>query len=236
MIQGYIITADHEKARAENVQSLLKQLPGIKKAKAIYPDLDRVPFCDQILLKSRARSGRPFMKGEMGVLLSNRRIWMEIQHHSQEQEHFLILESDSHLNDPAFLKEKFQELTQGVDLFFWGAWLGHMVLQKSTRKKLESGYQVGTPLLRSVSGAYGYSLNKKAAKHLLERTGKMMYEVDEFKRYIDPDLLKLGGISPELISQGPGESLIDKENQAARINRTWIKLLTVRNKIIAHFS
>lgn len=236
MIQGFIITADHEKARTENVQSLLKQLPGMKKARAIYPDLDRVPFCDQLLSQSQSRSGRPFMKGELGVLLSNRRIWMELQQHNQEQEHFLILESDSHLNDPIFLQEKFQELTQGVDLFFWGAWLGHMVLQKSTRKKLVPGYQVGAPLLRSVSGAYGYSLNKKAAKHLLERTGKMLHEVDEFKRYIDPHYLKLGGISPELISQGPGESTIDQENQAARINRTWIKLLTVRNKIIAHFS
>ena len=63
-----------------------------------------------------------------------------------------------------------------------------------------------------------------------------MHEVDEFKRYIDPSYLRLGGISPELISQGPGESLIDKENKAARINWAWIKLLTVRNKLIAHFS
>ena len=236
MIRGYIITAAHETSRAAKVQLLMQQLPGLQKADAIYPLRDRVPFCNRILSKSRNRSGRAFMAGELGVLLSNRRIWMEIQHHPDEQEHFLILESDSHLNNPEFLRAKFHALTQGVDLFFWGAWLGHMVLLKSTRQKMEDGYTVGTPFLRSVSGAYGYSLNKKAAKHLLERTGKFMHEVDEFKRYIDPNYLKLGGVSPELISQSPGDSLIDLHDKAGRINWAWIQLLTVRNKILAHFS
>ena len=138
MIRGYVITSDHEKKRAANVQSLLTQLPGLKKAAAVYPSMDHVPFRDTILSKSRARSGRPFMEGELGILLSNRRIWMEIQHHADEQEHFLILESDSQLNQPSLLRDKFHELTQGVDLFFWGAWLGHMVLLKSSRKKIST--------------------------------------------------------------------------------------------------
>lgn len=236
MLRGYVIHASHEQHRQQNVEELLRQVPNLRIAPAIYPSRDKVPFVQAILSKARNRRGRPFMQGELGVLLSNRRIWMEIQHHPHSEDHFLILESDSHLNDAALLLQEFDHLTKDYDLFFWGAWLGHMVLQKSTRQPLTDKYMTGIPFLRSVSGAYGYSLNKKAAMHLLEKTGKLLYPVDEFKRYIDPAYLRIGGVTPELISQGPGESMIDAGNKAGRINKAWIKLLTIRNKIIAHFS
>ena len=236
MIRGYVIHASHEQHRQQNVNELLRQLPELRIVPAIYPSLQKVPFAKVILSKARNRRGRPFMQGELGVLLSNRRIWREIQHHPNEEDHFLIVESDSHLNEVALLRQEFDRLTKDYDLFFWGAWLGHMVLQRSTRQQLSGKYVTGVPFLRSVSGAYGYSLNKKAAIHLLAKTGKLLYPVDEFKRYIDPAYLRVGGVTPELISQGPGESMIDAGNKAGRINKAWIKLLTIRNKIIAHFS
>ena len=236
MLRGYVIYAPHEQLRTDNVNELLRQLPGLAPASAIYPSREKVPFANKLLATARNRNGRPFMPGELGVLLSNRRIWMQIQHHAKEEDHFLILESDSCLKDAPLLKREFDRVTHDYDLFFWGAWLGHMVLEKSTRQPLTDQYSIGTPFLRSVSGAYGYSLNKKAAIHLLERTGKLLHPVDEFKRYIDPSYLRVGGVVPELISQGPGESMIDAGNKAGRINKAWIKLLTIRNKIIAYFS
>ena len=236
MLQGYVITSPREKARANNVELLLTQLPSIKKATAIYPAYDHVPFAEKILSTSRARSGRAFLPGELGVLLSNRRIWMQIQHHPNEEEHFLILESDSHLNNKELLVQEFDKVTKGYDLFFWGAWFGHMVLKRSSRKKLAAEYETGTPYMRSVSCAHGYSLNKKAARYLLKRTGKFIHPVDEFKRYMEPGYLRVGGVIPELISQGVEESMIDAGNRMGRTNMAWIKLLTIRNKIIAHFS
>ncbi len=138
MIRGYVITADHETARAANVQRLLTQLPQLKSAKAIYPEKDRVPFSKSILAKAINRKGNPFLPGELGVLLSNRRIWMEIRVKQNQDEHFLILESDSEIRHLGLLQKEFKRLTCSYDLFFWGAWLGNMTLKKSTCTKVET--------------------------------------------------------------------------------------------------
>jgi GR25 family glycosyltransferase involved in LPS biosynthesis len=236
MLRGFVITSPREEARAANVNLILRQLPSVKMTSAIYPAFEKVPLAQKILATSRARSGRTFLPGELGILLTNRRIWMEIQHHSNEDEHFLIMESDSQLNNTELLVKEFENVTKRYDLFFWGAWFGHMVLQRSTRQKLSATYEIGTPYMRSVSCAHGYSINKRAAKHLLERTGKFIHPVDEFKRYVEPGFLRVGGVTPELISQNSMESFIDAGNHVGRTNMSWIKLLTVRNKIIAHFS
>jgi GR25 family glycosyltransferase involved in LPS biosynthesis len=237
MLRGYVITSELETQRAPFVKELMEQLPGIQQAKAIYPTQEHVPFLNRLKENARTRFFRPFMDGEIGILLSNRRIWKEIvRTNGPEQEHFLILESDSVVNDPAVLKQLFHATTQEYDLFFWGAWHGYMRLLKSSKRSISEKYVIGTPLMRSVSCAHGYSINRKAARHLLERTGKLRYQVDEFKRYIDATYLKVGGISPELISQRVTDSLIDPGNKAGRTNWTWIRLLDIRNRLICYFS
>lgn len=236
MIRGYVITADHETARAANVQQLLAQLPQLKRATAIYPSKDRVPFVKTILAKAINRKGNPFLPGELGVLLSNRRIWMEIRAQQNPEDHFLILESDSEIRQLDLLQKEFEHLTRFYDLFFWGAWLGNMTLKKSTCTKVDVLHRAGSPVLSSISGAYGYSLNKKAADHLLKKTGKLYLPVDEFKRYIDASYLRIGGIVPEVIAQGPGDSTIEPSDYKGRINWALIKLLRMRNQLIAQFS
>jgi len=236
VIRGYVITAAHEAARTDNVQQLLTQLPLLQKATAVYPAIDRVPFAKNILAKARNRKGNPFLPGELGVLLSNRRIWMEIRAQNNPEEHFLILESDSQIQELELLQNNFVSLTRAYDIFFWGAWLGNLSLKKSTCIAIDALHRAGEPVLSSVSGAYGYSLNKKAADHLLKKTGKLHLPVDEFKRYIDTSYLRLGGIVPELIAQGPGQSTIDPLDHQGRINWTLIKLLRLRNQLMAHFS
>lgn len=237
MIRGFVITSERETQRAPFVQEMLKQLPGLKRATAIYPAYERVPFLNKLKANARTRFFRPFLDGEVGILLSNRRIWREIvQTPGPEEEHFLILESDSIIKDPALLQNQFEKCTNKVDLFFWGAWHGYMRLLKSSVKPINATYKVGEPLMRSVSCAHGYSVNRKAARHLLKRTGKLRYQVDEFKRYIDPAFIKVGGMSPELISQRTSPSFIDPTNQAKRTNWTWIRLLDIRNRLICYFS
>ncbi|NBX12006.1 MAG: hypothetical protein EBR19_07370, partial [Chitinophagaceae bacterium] len=150
MIRGYVITADHEKARAANVQHLLTQLPGLKKTPAIYPEVDHVPFAKQILAAAKHRRGNPFLPGELGVLLSNRRIWMDIRATATTDEHFLIVESDSQVQQLEVLQKEFATLTARYDLFFWGAWLGNMVLKRSARIRVDATHYAGTPFLPSV--------------------------------------------------------------------------------------
>lgn len=237
MLKGFIITADHEEKRAAHVQTLLTQLPGLKKEKAIYPSLEKIPFLDKIKENALQRYGAHFLEGEIGILLSNRRIWRQIVNiKGSEQEHFLILESDSQLNNLQVLVESFASATAEYDLFFWGAWLGHMRLLKSSTITLENNFKIGTPYMPSVSGAYGYSINKKAARYLLQQTGQLHYPVDEFKRYVQKGDLRIGGLTPELISQAPGVSTIDPLNKKYRTKYWWIQLLDTRNRIIAYFS
>jgi len=236
VIRGFVITAEHETARAANVQHLLTQLPLLNKAKAIYPAKERVPFASSILAKAINRKGNPFLPGELGVLLSNRRIWMEIRAQQNREEHFLILESDGQIQELSLLQKNFASLTSAYDIFFWGAWLGNMTLKKSSCVAVGESHHAGVPVLSSISGAYGYSINKKAADHLLKKTGKLHLPVDEFKRYIDTSYLRVGGIVPEVIAQGPGQSTIEPLDYKGRINWALIKLLRIRNQLLGYFS
>ncbi len=237
MLQGFVITADHEEKRASHVQELLKELPGLKKAKAIYPSREKIPFLKQIKEKARQRYQTDFLDGEIGILLSNRCIWRKIAtHKGDEQEHFLILESDSQINNYYILSTQFGAAAKSYDLFFWGGWHGYMRLLRSTEQDIGDGYRIGTPLMRSVSCAHGYSINRKAARYLLQQTGKLRYPVDEFKRYVQKGALRVGGVSSELISQVVSESTIDPFNKKQRTKYWWIRLLDIRNRTICYFS
>lgn len=237
MLKGFLITSEYEKDRASNVESLLSQLPGIKKEKAIYPAYERVPFLNKIKEGARRRYQTELLDGEIGILLSNRRVWMQIANsHGPDEEHFLILESDSQISHLKLLVDHYNSVTANYDLFFWGAWLGYMRLLRSSTKPLDKRFLVGVPYMPSVCSAYGYSINRKAARHLLKQTGTLRYPVDEFKRYITKGYVRVGGVSPEIVSHASMGSTIDPANNKARTNFMWMKLLDIRNRIICYFS
>ena len=237
LIQGFIITASHEKNRLANVQQLQLQLPGIQLIEAIYPSKQKVPFIQRLVKKSEERTGRALNFGEIGVLLSNRKIWHIITKTDvPDATSFLILESDSVLNDPDVLKKKFNLLTAQYDLFFWGGWMGHIQLLRSTRKKLTSSFNYGTPYIKTICSGYGYSINKKTAKYLLQQTKQIAYPVDEFKKYINPNLLKIGAVVPELIAQGIGDSTIGHNGLSPVKEKIWFLLLDIRNYFICLFN
>lgn len=198
---SYVITSIHETERIPFVEQIKSALPNVKQIEAIYPSSTRVPFLKKLQLKSKERGGRALTAGEIGLILTSRMIWRDILQKAQnDQDHFLILESDSNINNIEILVSKFQALTRDYDLFLWGSWQGHLRLLRSKRKRLDEKYTYGEAFMRSISGTYGYSLNRKAAATLLQLTGKIAYPVDEFKRYVAPGTLHFGGIVPEVIS------------------------------------
>jgi hypothetical protein len=145
------------------------------------------------------------------------------------EEHFLVLESDSRIMKPEHLKA---ETAEKYDLFFWGAWNGYASLKRSTRKN-----GVGEPLIKSVYGAYGYSLNAKAARYLLENTSRVAYPVDMYKRYVDPSEISLGAIVPEVISTWrTSDSMIRQESRRHLLTAELIRMIFYcRNTIQSYF-
>jgi GR25 family glycosyltransferase involved in LPS biosynthesis len=197
-LRSFIISAVAETARAANINQLRNQLPDTIMVEAIYPSTTKVPFLEKLINLSKTRTGKALLPAEIGCLLSHRNVWQKIiQMDIADAEHCLILESDSAINDIELLKKFFSKdkfdsrstnkitnnytdinidgALQLVDLFFFGAWLGHMKLFRSSTKQLNNRYSIGEPFIKTAYCTYGYSINKKAAAYLLQQTKKIVY-------------------------------------------------------------
>lgn len=235
-IKGFLITSQIELERIGQVQNLTRQLPQLTEVEAIYPTHQKIPFHQQLINLSFKRTGHALSDGELGCLLSHRKVWQMIVAQKNEPEQmFLVLESDSSIVSPDLLMHQFEAMSKKFDLFFWGAWEGHMKLCRSTVHANKDGFVYGKPLLKSVYCTYGYSLNKRAAQLLLERTKKIAYPVDQFKKMIIEDELRMGGVNPEVISTiGQRQSYIQQNRNQFKEFFWWI-LLDFKNSIICYF-
>lgn len=233
-IKGFIITASHEIERRKNVSLLQSQLPAIELVEAIYPSKEKIPFLKQLQLLSKERTGIQLNPGEIGIILSNRKVWQRILAIAKnEKEMFLILESDSIINDLKVLQQSFQKIASEFDLFFFGAWLGHVKLLRSKKKQLTDKYQYGEPFIKTISGGYGYALNKTTANILLKKTKKIAHPVDEFKRYMSFENIKIGAVTPELISHANYTTTIGHKGNKF-LKKCWVFLLDIRNEVISN--
>ena len=232
-MKAFLIYAESEAHRKDHIAKLMAEAPfDVEKVEAIYPDRQHVPFRDALLRLSKARTGKALLMGELGCLLSHRRVWTKILSEAKnDKDHFLVFESDSMITHPLFLKNNFAALTGESDMFFWGAWEGHMKLFKSSRKTVEEDFSVGIPFIKTAYCTYGYSLNKKAASLLLKRTNKISHPVDQFKYFFKQDELRLGGVLPEVIKGNQITSTIrEKENQFFK--KAFLALLDLKNNVI----
>lgn len=201
---------------------------------AIYPNNIHVPYLHQLMLKSNERTGKPLMIGEIGCLLSHRKIWRLIAKESDPTKHFLILESDSIIRDPDYLNQQFYIAEANFDMFFWGSWEGHTKLFRSTKFQQERKYSIGTAFIKTTYCTYGYSLNVRAAKLLLKSTSNISYPVDQFKRFISQDALRIGAVLPEVVSGNTlGSTIRGKRNRW--VNNMFLLILDIKNHIICYF-
>lgn len=235
-MKAYLISSPHEISRTQNIDQLKKMCPyPIKVIEAVYPSSTRVPFAARLIAASKQRMGRALMTGELGCLLSHRKAWQQLLRDlDNDSEHALIFESDSKLMDPDALKDMVAIHTPQYDLFFWGAWEGHMKLFRSSVQQVSATYRVGEPFIKTVYCSYGYSLNRAAAQLLLKRTAKISYPVDQFKRFFKQKELRLGGIVPEvIIGNTIGSTIRGKEN--ILLKKIFLASLDVKNAIICRF-
>lgn len=190
----------YEPEREKNILLLQKIFGDIHLVEAVYPGYQRVPFQERIFNLAGERTGHRLNAGELGCLLSHRKIWAEIKAVATDpKEGFLILESDSLIKDIDLLTGRFPAVHDQYDLFFWGAFDNRMKLLKSTCMTVSVDYQIGVPFVKSLYCTYGYSINKKAAEFLLRDTCKVNYPCDHWKRRLIKSGLSTGGIQPCII-------------------------------------
>ncbi len=236
MMPSFVITAPHETDRLSNLALLQQQLTGLIFIDAVYPSRQHIPFLIRLQELSLKRTGWKLQAGEIGVLLSNRKIWRHILQHAPDDDTlYLILESDSVIQDLDMLQTLYPTLQGSYDLFFWGAWSGHMQLERSTKRKLHKGYTFGKPYIKTVYGAYGYSINRKAARYLLKQTATISHPVDQYKYFIKEGEIRLGGILPEVITHLHLKSTIEHPEMAVWRRTVWLKLLDIKNAVICFF-
>ena len=236
-IPAYILYGQNEYARQAQVDLIKQALPHAVLVDPIFPSRQKVPFIKDLIQNALNRSGYQLMPSEIGVFMSHRSIWKKILQEGRQDQHFLVLESDSKINAIHLIKQTMPTVEKSYDLFFWGAWNNHVSIKRSKSVSINSKYRIGTPLIRSIYGAYGYSLNVKAAKHLLAQSRKINYPVDLYKHYVDQDKIKIGAIKSELISTWQTtDSTIRKERAIDMLKRIIIiKIFSLRNQILAYF-
>lgn len=244
-IKTYILHSPIEKDRIERVNILRESFKHFTVIESIYPRNTHIPFLQSIIEKSKERTGKALMATEFACLLGHRRILREIvKVATNNQEHFLILESDSKILNFSLLETYFEPVSKQYDFFFWGAWEGNAKIKRSTSSIIQDDkntqYKIGEPLLNTIYCTYGYSINKPTAEYLLKKTSKISTPYDIFKQFIDPQKIKIGTILNEIITTS------DKDNRGSYIRKTNFKhhfkkailifILNIRNSIRAYFS
>ena len=243
-IKAYILHSAFEKDRMARVEALRDQFKYFTISESIYPSTTRIPFLKAIIDKSKERTGQALMATEVACLLGHRRILRQIvKAATNNEEHFLVLESDSKILDFSLLEAYFEPISNQYDLFFWGAWEGNAKIKRSKSIIIQGDhnkYRIGEPLLNTIYCAYGYSINKPTAEYLLKKTSKISTPYDIFKQFIDPEIIKIGTITHEIITT------TDKDAKGSYIRKTnfihyfkkaiLVLILNIRNTIRAYFS
>ena len=243
-INTYILYSPLEKDRTARVESMRQLFKQFTISESIYPSNTHIPFLKSIIEKSKERTGHALMATEGACLLGHSRILRQIvKAATNNEEHFLVLESDSKILDFSLLEAYFEPISKQYDLFFWGAWEGNAKIKRSKSIIIQGDhnkYRIGEPLLNTIYCAYGYSINKPTAEYLLKKTSEISTPYDIFKQFIEPEKIKLGTITHEIITT------TDKDNKGSYIRKTnfirYIKrallmlILNFRNNIRAYFS
>ena len=237
-INTYILYSPLEKDRTTRVEAMRQQFKQFTISESIYPSNTHIPFLKAIIEKSKERTGKALMATEVACLLGHRRILRQIvKAATNNEEHFLVLESDSKILNFELLKNHFETISKQYDFFFWGAWEGNAKIKRSKAQVLDGKYTIGEPLLHTIYCAYGYSINKPTAQYLLKQTNKISTPFDIFKQFIDPSKIRIGTITKEVITTWNEGSYIRKNKFKDHLKRVMLLfVLNIRNSIQAYFS
>lgn len=235
-MKAFLITSSIETKRTKNIELLEKQIDNVYVIEAVYPSIQKVPYLNKLLISSQDFIQRALSHGELGCIMSHRKVWTEIKNDETSEQAFLILESDAIINNADLLKSNIDEFHTQYDIVFWGAFDGRAKLLRSQQKPLGNGYTYGAPLLNSLYCTYGYSINKKAALYLLNNTKKASFPVDYWKYRLTNSGLKIGAIVPELIStEGKQNSYVQNQVEFSIKQYLFDRTIDLKNQILCYF-
>ena len=114
-INTYILYSPLEKDRTARVEAMRQQFKQFTISESIYPSNTHIPFLKAIIDKSKERTGQALMATEVACLLGHRRILRQIvKAATNNEEHFLVLESDSKILNFKLLKTYFEPIKQPI--------------------------------------------------------------------------------------------------------------------------
>jgi glycosyl transferase, family 25 len=237
----YGIIAKHETERMPTLMAAMGGFDNRQTVDAVFPKFRSVPWLPKLQHTSRIRCQRQLNPGELGCLLSHRKAWKSFL--KSDYTHALILESDSEIDDKHMVCQIIENYTERFDILFLGSYHGRTKLKRSTAELLGGNHRIGTPLANTLYCAYGYAINKKAARYLLQQTGKVSWPIDYWSKWLADDCgnyrIRTGAVVPEMISTWAAPSTIQDilvVQTAEKLPRRVKYLLgEIKNSIIGYF-
>jgi GR25 family glycosyltransferase involved in LPS biosynthesis len=208
---------------------------------AVFPEFRSVPWLRQLQQTSMVRCGRQMNHGEIGCLLSHRRAWKSFL--NSDYTRALILESDSEISGKDMVCKIIEEFGEQYDILFLGSYHGRTKLKRSTAESFGLHHKIGSPLPNTLYCTYGYAINKNAARHLLQQTGKVSWPVDYWDKWLTDGCgnfeIRVAAVVPEVISTWAAPSTIQDIQVVKRAEKLPRRVRyfvgEIKNSIVGYF-
>ncbi len=191
-------------------------------------------FIDNIVSKEKTIKfmKRGFIKGEIGCLLSHKKIYEKMV--KENIPNALILEDDVEFDNTLYkalkLSTNFPREAEFVFLGYWNADLKNInkMISFRGRHRLSSSLSL-IRFTSNVHGNYGYFITKNGAKKLLKHLNKPLFmPIDHYTG--DDKYINIYGVYPPVIHLSPKFSLNTEMEKGRQRERDTIQTKEIQNK------
>ncbi|WP_294958156.1 glycosyltransferase family 25 protein [Sulfurovum sp.] len=232
----FIINLEKEKKKKEHMLQLCKKLnlKNVEIINAVNGQNMDDEFIDNIVSKEKTIKfmKRGFIKGEIGCLLSHKKIYEKMV--KENIPNALILEDDVEFDNTLYkalkLSTNFPREAEFVFLGYWNADLKNInkMISFRGRHRLSSSLSL-IRFTSNVHGNYGYFITKNGAKKLLKHLNKPLFmPIDHYTG--DDKYINIYGVYPPVIHLSPKFSLNTEMEKGRQRERDTIQTKEIQNK------
>jgi GR25 family glycosyltransferase involved in LPS biosynthesis len=132
----YGIGSPYEEKRLHVLKQTLGHFQNHELVEAVFPKFDKVPWLNRVQQAALERCERELKLGEIGALLSHRRVWKRFLRSGYRKA--LVIESDAELVDGEMIRTACSH-AERYDMLFLGSYNGRTKLKRSTSHDLGAG-------------------------------------------------------------------------------------------------